>query len=88
MFETPGKVAHERTVAMVRMAGLSELRTAKDLTAPALKAEIRKNLDLGRALGLTGTPSYIVGNQILSGAVGYDKLKEAVAAARKPDTAG
>ncbi|NJC09063.1 DsbA family protein [Polymorphobacter fuscus] len=89
MFETPGKVAHERTVAMVRKAGLNEVRTAKDLNAPALKAEITRNLELGRALGLTGTPSYVVGNQILSGAVGYDKLKEAVAAARKPaDSAG
>ncbi|MEY2883179.1 MAG: hypothetical protein RL490_903, partial [Pseudomonadota bacterium] len=73
-----------RTVAMVRTAGLNEMQTAKDLDAPTLKAEIKKNLELGRALGLTGTPSYVVGNQILSGAVGYDKLKEAVAEARKP----
>lgn len=86
MFENPGKVAHERTIAMVRTAGMSEMQTAKDLNAPVLKAEIKKNLELGRALGLTGTPSYIVGNQILSGAVGYDKLKEAVAEARKPAT--
>lgn len=82
MFEQPGKVSHERTVAMVRVAGLNEGRTASDLAAPALKAEIKKNLELGRALGLTGTPSYIIGNRILSGAVGYDKLKEAVAEAR------
>jgi protein-disulfide isomerase len=84
MFESPGKVSHERTVAMVRTAGLNEMKTAKDLDAPALKAEIKKNLELGRALGLTGTPSYVVGNQILSGAVGLEKLKEAVAEARKP----
>ncbi len=84
MFESPGKVSHERTVAMVRSAGLNEMQTAKDLNAPALKAEIKKNLELGRALGLTGTPSYVVGNQILSGAVGLEKLKEAVAEARKP----
>ncbi len=83
MFETPGKVAHERTVAIVRTAGLDEMRTARDLEAPALKAEIKKNLELGRALGLTGTPSYVVGNRILSGAVGYAKLKEAVAEARE-----
>lgn len=82
MFENPGKVTHERTVAMVRTAGLDEVKTARDLTAANLKAEISRNLELGRALGLTGTPSYIVGNQILSGAVGYDKLKAAVAAAR------
>jgi protein-disulfide isomerase len=83
MFETPGKVSHERTVAMVRSAGLDEMRTAKDLQSPALKAEIKKNLELGRALGLTGTPSYVVGNEILSGAVGYDRLKAAVAKARE-----
>ena len=88
MFESPGKVGHERTIAMVRSAGLDELRTAKDLNAPALKAEIKKNLELGRALGLTGTPSYIVGNEILSGAVGLEALKTAVAKARAPAAAG
>jgi protein-disulfide isomerase len=86
MFEAPGKVSHERTIAMVRTAGLDEMKTAKDLNSPALKAEIKKNLDLGRALGLTGTPSYIIGNQIFAGAVGYDELKDAVAAARTAKT--
>jgi protein-disulfide isomerase len=86
MFTTPGKVTHERTVAVVRAAGLNEMKTAKDLNSPALKAELKKNLDLGRALGLTGTPSYVVGNQILSGAVGFDELKEAVAEARAAKT--
>jgi protein-disulfide isomerase len=82
MFSTPGKVSHERTVAVVRSSGLDEMKTAKDLNSPALKAELKKNLELGRALGLTGTPSYVVGNQILVGAVGFDELKDAVADAR------
>ncbi len=76
---------------MVRTAGLDELRTAKDLAAPALKAEIKRNLELGRALGLTGTPSYVVGDRILSGAVGFEALQSAVAearAAKKESTAG
>lgn len=88
MFEAPGKVAHERIIATVRIAGLDEMRTARDLTAPALKAEIRRNLDLGRALGLTGTPSYVIGDRILSGAVGFEKLKAAVAEAREARAAG
>lgn len=82
VFETGGKIEHERIVALVRAAGLDERRTASDLASPALKAEIKKNLDLGRALGLTGTPSFVIGDRILSGAVGYDKLAAAVAAAR------
>ncbi len=82
MFAGTAKLGHAATIATVRAAGLNEARTAKDLDAAALRAEIKKNLDLGRALGLTGTPSYVVGNRILSGAVGYDALKAAVAEAR------
>lgn len=82
MFETPGKVTREKVVATVRAAGMNEKATAAEMASPAVKAEITKNLDLGRALGLTGTPSYVVGNQLLGGAVGYDALKKAIAAAR------
>lgn len=87
MFETPGQVSHERTIALIRQAGLNEMKTAKDLASPELKAEIRRNLELGRALGLTGTPSYVIGNRILSGAVGTDALAAAVAEARKAKAA-
>ncbi|QMW24603.1 DsbA family protein [Sandaracinobacteroides saxicola] len=83
MFGTPGRATREKVIATIRAAGLNESRTAADMSAAALKKEVDRNLQLGRALGLTGTPSYIVGNQILSGAVGYDELKKAVAEARK-----
>ena len=82
MFASPGRVSLARTMGIVKGVGLSEERTTADLKSASLKAEIDRNLVLGRDLGLTGTPSYIVGDRILSGAVGYDRLKEAVAAAR------
>jgi protein-disulfide isomerase len=82
MFETEGRPTREKVIATVRAAGLDELRTARDMTSPAIQNEIRKNLELGRALGINGTPTYVVGDRILSGAVGYDELKKAVAAAR------
>lgn len=44
--------------------------------------EISTNLQLQNALRLTGTPSWIVGDRILSGAVGYDALKAAIADVR------
>jgi protein-disulfide isomerase len=43
---------------------------------------IRDNLDTASKLGITGTPSWVVGDQLLTGALPIDKLKEAVAAAR------
>jgi protein-disulfide isomerase len=50
--------------------------------SPAVSAEIDSNLALARTLGIGGTPSFVIGDQLLSGAVGYDALKDAVAAAR------
>lgn len=45
-------------------------------------AEIASNLQLQNALRLTGTPSWVVGDKMLAGAVGYDALKAAIAEAR------
>jgi protein-disulfide isomerase len=44
--------------------------------------ELANNMELQRSLNLTGTPSWVVGNKVLSGAVGYDALKAAIAEAR------
>ena len=35
-----------------------------------------------RAVNATGTPTFVVGDQVLQGAVGYEALKEAIAKAR------
>jgi protein-disulfide isomerase len=48
-----------------------------------IEHEIQTNLDLQRSLNLTGTPSWVVGDQVINGAVGYDELKAAIAEARE-----
>jgi protein-disulfide isomerase len=50
---------------------------------PAAQAEIDANLNLARPLGLTGTPSWVIGDQVFIGNVEFATLKEAVAAARR-----
>jgi protein-disulfide isomerase len=47
-----------------------------------IATEITANLDLQRQLRLTGTPSWVVGDAVLNGAVGYDALKKAIADTR------
>ena len=46
------------------------------------RAELARNFELARAISATGTPTFVVGDQVLQGAVGYDALKRAIAAAR------
>jgi protein-disulfide isomerase len=50
------------------------------------KTEIENNLKISQKLGFSGTPTFVVGDQIVDGAQGYDALKEAVAKARKAKT--
>ena len=50
---------------------------------PDVEAELKRNFDLASKLGATGTPLFIVGDRVISGAAGYDQLKAAVEAARE-----
>ncbi len=64
-------------------AGLNPAAARAEATSPAVEAELAKSASLQTALNLNGTPSWVVGDQLIIGAVGYDKLKEAIAEARK-----
>ena len=48
----------------------------------AYRAELQSNFELARAIGASGTPTFVVGNEVLHGAVGYEALRDAIAAAR------
>jgi protein-disulfide isomerase len=50
--------------------------------APLADSELQKNFRLAQALQATGTPTFVVGDRVLQGAVGYEALKAAVAQAR------
>jgi protein-disulfide isomerase len=48
----------------------------------AMRAEVTRNSEMARAIGATGTPTFVIGDQVLQGAVGYDALRRAIAEAR------
>ena len=52
------------------------------LDQAAAKEELGKNYQLANTLRASGTPTFVVGDRIFQGAVGYDALKQAVAEAR------
>ncbi|MBA2919268.1 thioredoxin domain-containing protein [Sphingomonas sp. MAH-20] len=78
-----GRPSPDTIAAAARAAGLDQAKLAAAMNAPRAEQELGQNIELARTLGFTGTPSWVVGNQVLSGAVGYDALKQAVAEARE-----
>lgn len=72
------------TIARVQKeVGLDPAKVASDAKAAEVQAELDANLEMARTLQLSGTPAFIIGDQLLPGAVGYETLKKAIADARK-----
>jgi protein-disulfide isomerase len=65
--------------AAAKAAGLDMARAEADAASQAVSTEIARNLDFARSLGFTGTPAWIAGEKPIGGAVGYDRLKAALA---------
>jgi protein-disulfide isomerase len=77
-----GQADKAHAMAAAKEAGLDTARIEKDLANPEVKATIEENFKLAEAMGMNGTPSYVIGKQIVVGAVGLDGLKEKIGVAR------
>jgi protein-disulfide isomerase len=69
--------------ATAQKLGLDWPRLQRDMDDPGVQARIDANLKLARALQIEGTPGYVIGGELLPGAVELADLKDAVALARK-----
>jgi protein-disulfide isomerase len=77
-----GQADLARALAAAKEAGFDMARIQKDMASDEVNASINENMQLAEALGLNGTPSYIVGNELVVGAVGLAALKQKVNVAR------
>jgi len=77
-----GKVTRDTIVAAAAKAGIAKADAEAAIASSKYDAEIQSNIALAQKLQASGTPTFVIGGQVLGGAVGYDALKEAVATAR------
>ena len=74
-----GRPTEAVVAAAARRRGVRREGESAEAAAPSSPAII----ELARAIGASGTPTFVVGDRVLQGAVGYDALKAAIAAARR-----
>jgi protein-disulfide isomerase len=77
-----GQVGRAQALAAAKDAGFDMARIEKDMASEEPKATVEENFKLADALGLSGTPSYVVGDKVVIGAVGLSKLQENINTAR------
>jgi protein-disulfide isomerase len=78
-----GAADKTRALAVAKEVGFDMGRLIKDMDSDEVKTTIAENLKLADTLGIDGTPSYVVGDELVVGAVGYDDLQKKIAALRK-----
>ena len=59
----------DHILAVARSVGLDAERLARDMEDPALDALIERNAILANALGVRGTPAFVIGDGMIRGAL-------------------
>ena len=77
-----GQADKARAMAAAKEAGVDMARLEKDLTSPEINATLNENFKLAEEMGLNGTPSYVIGKDVVVGAVGAPGLAKKISEAR------
>ena len=77
-----GAADKARAMAVAKEVGLDMAKLEKDMTSPEAKATLEENFKLAEEMGMNGTPSYVIGKQVVVGAIGLEGLKEKIGMAR------
>jgi protein-disulfide isomerase len=80
---TRGPADKARALATAKEIGLDMARLEKDLTSEEVRTTLQESLRLADAIGLNGTPSYVIGSSVVVGALGFAVLKDKVDLARR-----
>jgi protein-disulfide isomerase len=78
-----GPADKTRALAVAKEVGFDMARLEKDMNSDEVKDTIDEDMKLADELGVSGTPSYVVGDQVVVGAVGLDELREKIKDQRK-----
>lgn len=83
LMSVKGRVNGAKALEVAKEAGADIEKLKKEMEAPATKAAIEDTVALGDRLGLTGTPAFIIGEEIVFGAVGQAALKQKLDSVRR-----
>lgn len=82
MMITKGGLPESRVMRIAAKVGYDVKALKKAMNEPRVQAQIDKNFAIAQALDINGTPAFIIGDEIIRGAVDLGTLKQLVAKAR------
>lgn len=74
----PGHVDAKVALDVAREVGLDVDRLKQDMKDPKVQETIDRNMALAQSIGVSGTPSFVIGDELVPGAAGYSHLESIV----------
>jgi protein-disulfide isomerase len=83
LLATHGPVGKAEALAVAKELGLDMEKLARDMDSPEIKTGLDEVMQLADSLQVNGTPTFVVGQDLVVGAVGYDQLKDKIDSVHK-----
>lgn len=83
LMESKSRVGKAQALAAAKEAGADMVRLAKDMDGPEIQSRLQDTMRMADMLKLSGTPAYVIGSEIVFGAVGTEQLRSTVTAMRQ-----
>ena len=71
----PGPASKEKALAAAKDQGLDMTRLEQDMASDEVGTTLNEDVKLASAIGATGTPTYVIGKDVVVGAIGIAGLK-------------
>lgn len=73
-----GRADENSAIEVASSLGVNEKQIRAEMEKSPDTSSVQNAYDLAQKLGITGTPSYVIGNELVQGAVGFDDLEAKV----------
>jgi protein-disulfide isomerase len=83
MMALKGQIDDDAVFKVASSVGLDLDRLKRDMADPAIDRQLKANFKLAEALDIKGTPGFVIGSEIVPGAISLDDLKQLIDKARK-----
>lgn len=77
-----GQLTPQKVLRIAGEIGLDVDRLKRDMADPKITTYLADTAQLAQALGITGTPGFVIGDRVVPGAVDKDKMEQIIAAIR------